>query len=307
MRLSLSKFNALNFISIVLFLLLAGRFYQFAFLEPPFRAFMLNTNFMAPFIEGVLGIEWFDWVTNPKYERRVNLMLDVFAWILGFMTLSVMLFKVKFFSKIVPYLMIPAALILLITSFGYYWDKSTQIGQFWEYSLQFGLPIIFLLLLKNKDKSASFLAKAFCSLTFAAHGLYAIGFYPIPGEFVHMSSRLLSITDEPAKQFLFVAGVLDFVFAIGLWIPKIQKPVLLYGALWGFATALARLIGFYYSNVALISLHQGVFEFLVRIPHGAIPLWLFIKALSPKDISLINSFLTKLKPKTNKNEIPKSI
>jgi hypothetical protein len=291
------KINYNQYIRIILLFVLAGRFYQFAFLEPPFRAFMLNTTFMAPFIEGVLGIEWFDWVTNPKYEQRVNFMLKSIAIILGFTIVMLALYKNVTAQKIASFLLIPSFLILLVTSFGYYWDKSTQIGQFWEYSLQFGMPLLLLLLIKGKNSMAMYLAKAFCSLTFAAHGLYAVGYHPIPGDFVHMTSRLLSITDEPAKQFLLVAGILDFVFAIGIWIPKIQKPVLLYGALWGFATAIARLAGYYYANVALISLHQGVFELMVRAPHSAIPLWLLLQQITVNDKNKIRSFFSKFKLK----------
>jgi hypothetical protein len=307
MNLTFTKFNSTKILTIFLFLLLAGRFYQFAFLEPPFRAFLLNTSFMAPFIEGVLGIEWNDWVTNPVYESRVNLLLTILAWVLGIFTLSIPFYKIKRVNKLMPFILICASVILLITSFGYYWDKSIQIGQFWEYSLQFGLPLLFLLVIRSKEKIAFYLAKFFCSVTFIAHGLYAIGFYPVPGEFVHMSSRLLSITDEPAKSFLFVAGIIDFVFALAIWIPKIQKTALLYGVLWGFATASARFFAFYYPQYMAISLHQSVFEMLVRLPHGAVPLWLLIKSIDAKDLAKSQNFFSIIKTKNNKNEIPKSI
>jgi len=303
----MTKNKSVKFIASFLFLLLAGRVYQFLFLEPPLRAFLLDTGLMKPFIEGVLGIEWFEYVTNRVYEARVNMILTSLGVLLVLAMLSTVFYWQKFVKKILPAIMIVASIVLLITSIGYYWDKSTQMGQFWEYSLQFGLPIIFILLLKDKDKSAFVLAKIFTSLTFIAHGLYAVGFYPVPGEFVHMTSRLLGITDDPAKTFLYVAGIIDFVFGVAIWIPKIQKPALVYGLLWGFATAFARLIGFYYHQLALISLHQSFFEMLVRLPHGAVPLWILLKSLTQSERQSIQNFLSKFKIKYQNNEISKTI
>ena len=42
------------------------------------------------------------------------------------------------------------------------------------------------------------------ALTFSAHGLYAIGYYPQPGVFVDMLINILHFSETTAKDFLFV-------------------------------------------------------------------------------------------------------
>ncbi|MGY6562971.1 MAG: DoxX-like family protein [Luteibaculaceae bacterium] len=270
-----------KFLAMLLFLLLAGRTYQFFFLEPPLRAFLLDTNLMEGFIELVLGITWFEYVTNPIYEIRIDKGLKITAFTLLFLTLITPFYNTKFVKPFRPLLLTVTALILLITSIGYYWDKSTQIGQFWEYSLQFGLPLMLLFFLNGSYKIALFIAKFASSATFIAHGLYAIGAYPVPGEFVFMTHRILGIGDTEALKFLMLAGILDFIFGICIWFPVTRKPALIYGIIWGFGTAAARLWANYYHTHAIISLHQFVFEVLVRVSHGAIPLWLYVKYYQP--------------------------
>ena len=110
------------------------------------------------------------------------------------------------------------------------------------------------------------------AFTFTAHGLYAVGYYPQPGVFVDMLINILHVSEATAKDFLIVAGVLDFAIAIGIFIPRIAKYFLLYAALWGGLTALARVWANFYWAFALSSLHQNLYETLYRLPHMLIPL-----------------------------------
>ena len=110
------------------------------------------------------------------------------------------------------------------------------------------------------------------AFTFSAHGLYAIGFYPQPGVFVDMLINILHLSETTAKTFLVVAGILDFVLAIGIFIPRIAQYFLIYAAVWGGLTALARVWANFYLAFPIDSLHQNLHETLYRLPHMLIPL-----------------------------------
>ena len=54
----------------------------------------------------------------------------------------------------------------------------------------------------------------------------------------------------------------DFVIAIGIFLPNktIVKYCLIWAVIWGFSTAMARLLGNFYSDFIIRSLHQNTFE-----------------------------------------------
>ena len=56
---------------------------------------------------------------------------------------------------------------------------------------------------------------------FIAHGLYAVGYYPIPGYFLGMVIDILGLTEQGARNFLLIAGILDFIGAFLIFLPKI--------------------------------------------------------------------------------------
>ncbi len=119
-----------------------------------------------------------------------------------------------------------------------------------------------------------FILKLLIALTFLGHGLYAIGYYPVPGYFVDMVIRIFKCSESVARFFLFIAGVLDIVIAVGLFLPNktVVKHCLIWAVIWGFSTAIARVLGNFYSDFILHSLHQTVYEMLYRLPHGLFPL-----------------------------------
>lgn len=118
------------------------------------------------------------------------------------------------------------------------------------------------------------------ALTFTCHGLYAVGYYPRPFNFVDMSMNSLGISESNAIQYLNVVGFLDFIIAIGLFLPwKISRFALGYAILWGTLTTSARLVSYLEIDQFATLLHQWGFEALYRLPHFLIPCaaWLYCR------------------------------
>ncbi len=120
--------------------------------------------------------------------------------------------------------------------------------------------------------------KVAIALTFTCHGLYAIGYYPRPMTFMTMTQNILGVNSAGVNSFLNLAGVLDFVVALGIFVlkGKAKKAALWYAVIWGALTSFARIIGNYYLDFPLESLHQWVFEAVLRFPHFLIPLVLIV-------------------------------
>ncbi len=83
----------------------------------------------------------------------------------------------------------------------------------------------------------------------------------------------LGLSNAQAMVFLQFAAVIDFVVAIGVFIPVVSRWVFLYTLLWGLLTAAARLTTHvYFDHLFRLTLHQTLFEFLIRVPHFMLPL-----------------------------------
>ena len=77
-------------------------------------------------------------------------------------------------------------------------------------------------------------------ITFLSHGLYAFGFYPVPGNFIDMTISIFGISETEARTFLWIAGIIDVLILPLLFVNKMLKIVVIYSVFWGFLTALAR-------------------------------------------------------------------
>jgi hypothetical protein len=88
-----------------------------------------------------------------------------------------------------------------------------------------------------------------------------------------MVIRIFKCSESFARTFLTIAGILDMMLAIGLFLPNksIVKYCLLWAVIWGFSTAIARVVGNYYPDFIMRSLHQTIYEMAYRLPHGLLP------------------------------------
>ena len=164
-----------------------------------------------------------------------------------------------------------------VICFADFYAKNFYVGQLLEHAAQLTIPV-FLISVTNKwnRQRLHLFMKIAIAITFIAHGFFAIGYYPQPGYFIDMMIKGLGVQENIARNSLIFFGLLDFLFAIAIFLPKIAKPALIYGVIWGFTTALARISTNFSFDFISNSLSQYVHEFLIRTPHFILPLILLL-------------------------------
>ena len=103
---------------------------------------------------------------------------------------------------------------------------------------------------------------------FVGHGIFAM---QGKEQWVGWIVKLLGVTPELGGQILFVIGLMDLAIALFVMTRPI-KPVLLWAAFWGFATALIRPI-----------MGDPIWDFVERWANWAAPLALFHLVHGKKD------------------------
>ncbi len=274
------------FFQIATFCAFAGRAYQHIFWDAPYREVFWDAAWMQGVIENFTSMTWHEYVTHPMGDvwfRRIIKAIGVFY--------ALAAIGVLFIKKLPRYILAgilwAGSAAILLLALVYTKDHFFHVGQFFEFALQFGSPIFLYYLLRNRALSKPLIIsmKIAIALTFACHGLYAIGYYPRPANYMEMTIRILGISQDNSIHFLNLMGLLDMVVAVGIFLPnKISRVVLAYAAFWGLVTALARVFGNFYWQFPMQSLHQWVFETVYRLPHGLIPLALYLNAKFSKDL-----------------------
>lgn len=270
------------FLKISCFFIFIGRAYQHLFWDAPFRSLLWDQNLLEPIIDGIFNLSWNDYVTSlevDNYIQQAIKITGILYIICAILILVIHQHSKQWIKNIICIGGINLVLLsLLITK-----DKFYHLAMFFEHSIQFCLPFVLLYFLKNKNRyRLQSILKIILALAFVCHGLYAIGaLYPLPANFVTMTLNILPIDEPTAKLLLLVMGIIDFVIAIGVFVPKIAKPFLIYATFWGIATALARLISPLTYGFSLDIFHQYLYLVLYRIPHGLVPLLILLVSLKP--------------------------
>lgn len=244
--------------------LLIGRAIQHLFYDSPIRGALYSPLLMKPILQ-LFNISFNDYINYSLLDININTFLQIIGFTFFILGVS-FLFLPSFSKKLQTTIIYFSVITLTILSFAYFKEKSFSIGQFLEYSSQMFLPLFFIL----KNKKTLFL-KVIIGITFFAHGLYAIGYYPIPANFIQMVILVFHCSNQDAILLLKVAGILDFIFAIAIFIPALAKPFLFYGIIWGFFTSFARIYTNFYMDFAFTTLSFWFYEFIVRSPHYIIP------------------------------------
>lgn len=250
-----------------------GRAWQHLLWDAPFRAVLWDEKLMSNFVTNWLSMSWEDYVRSESIDNSIQNIIKGFGWFYLFLAvLTVFIKKIPNYLRSFLWL---GSLSLMLLAFIYMKSKFNVIGQFFEYSLQFSAPIFLLLFLTKNyapEKLLPFL-KAAISLTFLCHGLYAVGYYPRPMNFVQMTISTFGCSEEFAHTYLTVAAWFDFIVAILIWFkPKIALPALYYCVFWGFVTSAARIVGNFYPEFWMEILSKWTPEVLYRIPHFLVPL-----------------------------------
>ena len=249
-----------------------GRGMQHFFFETPYRFFFWSRSLLETPVKNILGLEWNTYMTDTSIDlfwTHVVQAVGLFYFALGVSVLTIFRHTKTFrwCSKLGFILFLP---YVYLSFLGY----SVHLLQVLEFALQLA-PVLLIAFFHRLSKVRTLGILRFCiSVTFAAHGLYAMGVFPVPHSFVQMTNASLGLNNAGASTFLHIAGILDLVLALGIWLPfrSVRIGSLMYALLWGFATAFARL----YANIYAFDFWNGVFqwwyEFLVRCPHFLIPL-----------------------------------
>ncbi len=260
--------DLLRFTCICLFL---GRAWQHLFWDAPYRALLWDEGLLKPFIERWTSFTWTEWVTSEVLDQWIQGSIQMTG---GFYLLcAACCWRVVSGRRLEQVVLMIGSASLAFLSFLFGKEKFYQLGQFLEYALQVGAPLLLVAFVRagSITKRIDFAIRWMTALTFACHGLYAIGWYPVPGEFVEMTMTLLKVGDQSAIWFLKVVGALDIVIAFTLVANRFVIPSYAYAIFWGLATATARVA----SNVEMTDLaaglHQWLPETLLRLPHGLVP------------------------------------
>jgi hypothetical protein len=258
------------------FLLFAGRAWQHLFWDAPFRALLWDQHIMKNIVLFFRGGTWQEYVSSAATDRYIQTAITLFGIFYAFMALVTLFIRRRHVKQFL-WLYILSSIALVFLAFLYTMEKFYHAGQFFEYAIQFTLPLLFWYSLTQRVKPGRLLLfmKIAIALTFSAHGFYAAGFYPQPGVFVDMFISILHVSELVAVKMLFLAGILDFVLSVSLFVPRLAKYALLYAALWGGLTAVARTWANFYFEFPLGSLHQNLYETLYRLPHMLVPLAAF--------------------------------
>lgn len=234
---------------------------------------------MRPLLSSI-GISWESFAGSVRNDRMIHSVVQTGGILLvasGILSIAGLHRRIRrFYGAFIPGILILTLIALLETK-----EHFFRLIHFFEFGIQLAAPIALMLSVRNGtgQRLKRFLEVS-VALTFAAHGLYALNVWPIPGNFIDMTIVLLGCSQDTAEQFLIVAGVLDLLIALVLIAyPKrlIYKASLVYACAWGLATALAR-VAFHYtlSGDLTSALHGGLYLTIYRLPHGLIPLLLLI-------------------------------
>lgn len=267
-------------------LLLAGHAWVCWNGQMPLRALLWDEGLFAGAVERFAGMEWGDWVSSLEVDDGINRAIRVQAWVFaGFALAALIPLRLKFLGLL--YLL--ASLNLVFLSWLKYHDSGAGIAMFFEHSSQFLAPLLLFLAVWEKRWIA--LAMVGISLTFIGHGAFALDLsssttwlnHPRPGKFTEMTMLCLGLeTEAAAGKVLLVAGILDFVVVVLIWLRGWPRVIgLAYMAAWGFVTALARPWAYYEPSAATESLVRWIPEMIYRAPHFGIPLCLLL-ALRPR-------------------------
>ncbi|MBA3901683.1 MAG: hypothetical protein H0X62_16020 [Bacteroidetes bacterium] len=223
----------------------------------------------------LLGITWLEYTSNEAIEIAIsNSILFVGGLYILFAIASLIISnKATLVNKIAKVFVAAGAINLVFLAFLFSKEIFMDFAQFFEYAIQVAAPALLLFSCSkfSRQKMKLYL-KIAISLTFISHGLYAIGYYPTPGNWVDMVIYTISVSDEQALGILKVAGYLDIFLGILIFVPKLLKPTMVYLFLWGLATTSARIYTNLYIDSLWTILEIYVHEVLVRIPHFLLPL-----------------------------------
>ena len=267
-------------------LVFLGRGYGYLFWGSPLRVLLADEGIMTPVLRGLFGMGWNSYANNltlSEWTETVQRGIGLLWLTTGVLVLIDSLLPARrswrhLVTACVALSWPPLFLHALLETK----DHFFRPVHFCEFAIQLMVPLLYLAWLRGRltDRWFRSGARLAIALTFAAHGLYALGVYPVPGNFVDMTIIILECSEASARRFLTVVGWLDLAVAVGICFRPLAGPLLLYATGWGLATALARLATGYQLEVADL-FHQYAYLTVYRLPHGLLPLVVYFLRPAP--------------------------
>ncbi|GGX14202.1 hypothetical protein [Aquimarina muelleri] len=285
-----SKKQLITILKLSTFLVFIGRAYQHIVWDAPYRAFLWDEGLLKGVVENIFGGTWNDYVTSLSAANTISFSIKTIGVFYLLCAIATLLIKPNM-KKLGKLFLVGGSIGLFILAFLYSKEKFFHVGQFFEYTIQFLSPVLlYLILFTTVDfKKIRLIALIAIALTFSCHGLYAIGYYPRPGNFIDMTLNSLPINEPSAHLLLKIAGILDFIIAIAIFVPRISYAALVYAFVWGGLTAIARLTGHFYMDFLGNTFNQWTWEMFIRLPHALIPL--FVMVADRPNSNLINRLI----------------
>jgi hypothetical protein len=253
------------------------------FWDAPYRTLLWSESLMSGVVTNLTSMSWSDYVTSPKMDltiqwgiRALGVILVVAAGVALYLKERRPLARIAFL----------ASAILLTVSFLNFLDTGSRVGMFIESAAQISAPVLlwFSLTPSGRDERLLLFIKIAVGLTFFGHGLYAVGFYPVPGNFIDMTINILGVSESTARILLKIAGFMDILIPIGLFSKRLSPAVFLYAAVWGALTTLARPVSFVLLGGGASGISFYLAQTLIRVPHFALPIaGLFLVRKSARD------------------------
>ena len=265
--------NVIWLLRLSCFLVFAGRGWQHLFTgDAPFRVLFWDEDLLTPLVNSLFGMSWDQWATSERVDGTIQASIHItgaFYFLCAGLSLVV-----QRQHQIIKVILGIGCASLVFLAFLYFKDRFYQIAQFFEYAAQFMAPGLLIWAVSAKrtpPRGFDFAIRLAVALTFICHGLYAFGYYPVPGNFVDMVIQILHVTDSQAIALLEIAAILDFAIG-GLLILGILKPFAYgYAIFWGVATTAARLVANISWDLLGADLMRWLPEFIQRGPHATIP------------------------------------
>lgn len=245
----------------------------------PIRTLVWDENWWSWFAQAQ-GYTWEEWVTDEGVDYKISAAssaISIFYMLAGLL----ILLRRKLLWGVVL-----VSFLLLIQNFLFWKNHFWQIGQLLEFGLQATTPLLLFWWLRlqatgGHDERFWTAARWATAITFVGHGLYAAGVHPVPANFVLMVQSGLGVGEEVARKLLLAVGILDFVAALLLVLPraKVQRIALGWIIPWAILTTLARL----WSYGGLVTTDTLVFQWLPetvrRLPHVLVPMAIWLAGI----------------------------
>jgi hypothetical protein len=274
--------NQLFLLKLLVSFIFLGRAWESIFMNIPITELLWDEYLMHDFIEWLTANSWEHYVkTSDRFIQNLQIFIGI-CWLIC----GILLWTRLFLYKIVRFFYLFGCLLLFFLSFLYFKEMFFSWGQWAEYSLQVGSPIILYLVISQKTNNSAalrFFIQILIAVTFFSHGLYAFGYYPQPGAWIDWCMRVFFMSEKTARSFLVIIGILDMLKLLVIFIPLrcLQLSMIWYCVFWGFITALARIVANFSNDLPVEAFLQYAPETFFRLVHGGIPLLLILLWKSP--------------------------